>query len=312
MKVAVVGATGLVGGELIRLLDERKFELSELVPLASTRSIGSTVECAGRSWPIAELDENSFDGVELAFFAVPADVVRRYVPLAGKAGATVIDCSDALHGEAPLVLPELNSAGGKVLVSPHPLAIMLALALAPFKGRVKRVVCSGYLAVSGVGYRAVRELEAQIKELFNFQEPLISQLPHQIAFNVIPQAGALDGDESSEEQLVASDLRALIGDVDLSLTAVRVPVFYGHSLSLHVEFVDSVSAVEVREVLQQAESIAVESELYPMPVHATGHDDCFVGRIRQAGADCVAMWLVVDNMRKGSALNMVQIAENIR
>lgn len=327
-KVAVVGATGAVGSEMIKVLGERKFPVSELLPLASEDSIGKTVCFRDDELPVQVLDKNSFKGVHIALFSAGNAISREYAPIAAAAGAVVIDNSSAFRMEedVPLVVPEVNAdtiADYKkrgIIANPNCSTIQLVVVLEPLHRRygIKRVVVSTYQSTSGAGIEAMEELSKQTVALFSQGEVKVEVFPHRIAFNCIPHIDSfLEDGFTKEEAKVMLETRKIMNDrsINVTATAVRVPVFYAHSEAANVEFKNPVSAHEARELLKSAPGVTVLDDpshnVYPMAIFAAGKDNVFVGRIREDrtvphGLD---MWIVADNIRKGAALNAVQIAE---
>jgi len=327
-NVAVVGATGAVGGEMIRILEERNFPVDRLKLLASERSTGKELVFRGKTIPVEVLDENSFAGMNIGLFSAGGSVSERFAPLAVRAGCVVIDNTNAfrMDPEIPLVVPEVNPETIRmyekrgIIANPNCSTIQMVVALKPIHdvARIRRIVVSTYQAVSGAGKRAIEELDMQTRALLNFQEPKIQALPHIIAFNCIPQIDIFLGNGYTKEEMkMVNETRKIFHDQSIAVTAtaVRVPVFYGHSESVNIETEKKITAEEVREILSRAPGVTVidnpEGKEYPLAIHAAGKDDTFVGRIRQdeSIANGINMWIVSDNIRKGAALNAVQIAE---
>ena len=344
MRVAVVGATGMVGREMIKVLEERNFPVSELLPLASERSRGEEVKFRGEEIPVQVLDENSFQGVKLALFSAGAKVSREFAPIAVKDGCVVVDNSSAwrMEKDVPLVVPEVNPQDVDwhkgIIANPNCSTIQMVVVLKPIHDRwkIKRVVVSTYQSVSGWGKEAVDQLWQEVKEVVHKAEekgvsswmdldPSIYQvkissrvLPHQIAFNVLPHIDIfLSNLYSKEEMKMVNETRKIMGIPDLPVTAttVRVPVFRGHAEAVNIELEEDFKLEEVREVLSKAPGVKVmdnlEKNLYPLPLIADGKDEVFVGRIRkdESISRGLNLWIVSDNLRKGAALNAVQIAE---
>jgi aspartate-semialdehyde dehydrogenase len=329
-NVAVVGATGAVGGEMIKILEERDFPVDRLKLLASERSTGKELVFRGKTLPVEVLDENSFAGMNVGLFSAGGSVSERFAPLAARAGCVVIDNTSAfrMDPEIPLVVPEVNPETIRmyekrgIIANPNCSTIQMVVALKPIHdaARIRRIVVSTYQAVSGAGKRAIEELDTQTRALLNFQEPKIQALPHIIAFNCIPQIDIfLDNGYTKEEMKMVNETRKIFHDQSIAVTAtaVRVPVFYGHSESVNIETEKKITAEEVRKILSRAPGVTVidnpEGKEYPLAIHAAGKDDTFVGRIRQdeSIANGINMWIVSDNIRKGAALNAVQIAEKL-
>ena len=324
--LAVVGATGLVGQEVLRILEERGFPISTLTLLASHRSAGSRLEFRGRSTMVRDLSKGAFDEVDTAIFATDAETSRDYARQAAQAGAAVIDCSSAfrLHPQVPLCVPEINpevlQRHPGLIATPQAMTTQLALALAPLhtEAALTRVVVSTYQAASGRGHHAVQELDQQLRDLLNFRPPEARVFPHQLAFNCLPQGGTfLNNGYCEEETALVDETRKLLAapDLPLSATVVYVPLAHGHSASVYVETERTISAPQVRELLKQAPGVEVEDDCreqeYPLAIHANGQDEVFVGRIRAdlSAPNGLHLWVVADNLRKGAALNAVQIAE---
>lgn len=326
--LAVVGATGLVGQEVLRILEERSFPVSDLTLLASDRSAGSRLEFRSRSTVVRELSKDAFDEVDTAIFAADAEASHDYARQAAQAGAVVIDCSSAfrLHPHVPLCVPEINPEALQrhhgIIAIPHGMTTQLALVLAPLHtaATLRRVVVSTYQAASGRGHQAVREFDQQLRDLLNFRPVEAEVFPHQLAFNCLPQGGAfLDNAYCEEEMALIEEARKLLAvpDLPVSATVVYVPLAHGHSASVYVETERILSAPQARELLEQTPGVEVEDDRreqqYPLAIHANGQDEVFVGRIRAdlSVPNGLHLWVVADNLRKGAALNAVQIAEHL-
>ena len=326
--VAVVGATGAVGAEMIKVLEDRDFPVSKLVPLASEKSIGRTVEFCGKELPVEVLEAGSFAGVDIALFSAGGEVSLEFAPIAAAAGAAVVDNTSAFRMEpdVPLVVPEVNPGAlaswksRRIIANPNCSTIQMVVALAPLhrEYRITRIVVSTYQSVSGAGIEAMEELSQQSVALFSQRDPEMNVFPHRIAFNCIPHIDRfLDDGSTKEERKMVDETRKILGDpaIRVAATAVRVPVFCSHSESVNVEFEDPVDPDEARELLSGAPGVEVVDDpnlcRYPMALDATGKDAVFVGRIRRDASveNGLAMWIVSDNLRKGAALNAVQIAE---
>jgi len=326
--VAIAGATGVVGGSVRRILEERSFPIGELRLLASARSAGRRLPFKGAELEVQELGPGSFAGVDLAFFAAGGAVSKEYVPQAVAAGATAIDKSSAFRMDpgVPLVVPEVNAehlaAHAGIIATPNCSTIQLAVALKPIYDEVgvKRVVVSTYQAVSGSGQGGIAALDAQTRQ-WAAGEPVKPQFyPHQIAFNVLPQIdGFLPSGSTKEEQKMVDETGKIFADPDLKVTAtcVRVPVFGAHSEAVNVQTRRKLTAGEARELLAGSPGIVVVDDpaalRYPLPLDAEGKDPVFVGRIREdvTVKNGLDLWVVSDNLRKGAALNAVQIAEEL-
>lgn len=327
-RVAVVGATGAVGREMLEVLAQRDFPASEVVPFASARSAGSKVEYKGAELTVRELKEDSFAGFDLALFSAGGSTSEKFAPLAAKAGCVVVDNSSAwrMDPKCPLVVPEVNpndlSWHKGIIANPNCSTIQMVVALKPLHdvAKIKRVVVSTYQAVSGTGQKAITELENQVAKLMNGKEAECKVYPYQIAFNCLPQIDVfLDNGYTKEEMKMVLETKKIMGDDSIRVTAttVRVPVFYGHSESVNIETEKKLTAEEVRQILASAPGIMVEDfpekQIYPMAINAAGQDDVFVGRIREDESidNGINMWIVADNIRKGAALNAVQIGEEL-
>lgn len=329
-KVAIVGATGAVGQEMMDILAERSFPVSELRLLASERSAGRKLQFRGEKIPVIALGKNSFSGIDIALFSAGAARSREFTPYAVEAGAVVVDNSSAfrMDEDVPLVVPEINpQAIGDykkrgIVANPNCTTAVTVMALKPLHdlARIKRVVAASYQAVSGAGAQAIEELRNQTLAWANSEQPAASVFPHQIAFNLLPHIDSfLDNGYTKEEMKLHNETRKILGDDSVSLTAttVRVPVFRAHSVAVNIETERSVSVGEAREALSGFPGVVVVDEpgdmRYPMPIDAAGKDDCMVGRIRidYTVPSGLSFWVVGDQLRKGAALNTVQIAERL-
>ena len=325
-RVAVVGATGAVGTEMVKILGERGFPVRDLIPLASKRSVGKTVDFDGESIPVRVLDKNSFKGVEIGLFSAGGAISKEFAPVAVADGCVVIDNTSAFRMEegVPLVVPEVNahriSEHKGIIANPNCSTIQMVVVLSPIHkaARIRRVVVSTYQAVSGSGLKAMDELTEQVRQLFQFKDPQVKVYPHQIAFNVLPHIDVfLDSAYTKEEMKMVNETRKILEDdtIRICATAARVPVFYGHSEAVNIETEKKITPDEVRQILMDAPGVAVEDNpdhnVYPLAIYAAGKDECFVGRIREdiSTDNGIVMWIVSDNIRKGAALNAVQIAE---
>jgi aspartate-semialdehyde dehydrogenase len=327
-NVAVVGATGAVGEQMREVLEERHFPVGQLRLLASERSAGQFLPFNGRQVKVEILSEDSFKDVDIGLFSAGSGVSARFAPLAVAAGAVVVDNTSQFRMEPdiPLVVPEVNSdeiASYKnrgIVANPNCSTIQLVVALKPIHDavRIKRVVVSTYQSVSGAGRKAMEELSEQVGALFNGKDLKKEKFPHQIAFNCIPQIDVfLAGGYTKEEWKMINETRKILAEPSLPVTAttVRVPVFCGHSESVNVETLVKLSAAEARAILREAPGVIVADEpqnnVYPMAIDATGKDATYVGRIREDDSvpNGLNLWVVADNLRKGAALNAVQIAE---
>jgi aspartate-semialdehyde dehydrogenase len=326
--VAVVGATGAVGTEMIEVLEERKFPVTRLVPLASARSAGGTVIFEGNEVPIEVLTKDSFAGVDIALFSAGADLSREFAPIAVKAGAVVIDNSAAwrMTPEVPLVVPEVNAHDIQrhkgIIANPNCSTIQMVVALKPLhdKARIKRIVVTTFQSVSGTGKDAMDELMAECQDLLSFKSASPKVYPYQIAFNCLPQIDDfLPSGYTKEEMKMVHETRKIMGDQSIHVTAttVRVPVYVGHSEAVNIETERKLSANEARAILSTAPGVLLYDDpahkIYPMPLEVAGKDEVYVGRVREdeSIANGLNLWVVADNLRKGAALNAVQIAEHL-
>lgn len=326
--VAVVGATGAVGNEIIKILEERNFPVGKLKLLASERSLGKSLEYKGESLPVEVLKEDSFTGVQIGLFSAGGSISEKFAPLAAQAGCVVVDNTSAFRmvPDIPLVVPEVNPEAialyknRGIIANPNCSTIQMVVALKPIHDavRIKRIVVSTYQAVSGTGKKAIEELSEQTRALLSFQDPVVKVYPHQIAFNCLPQIDVfVDNGYTKEEMKMINETRKIMNDPSIAVTAttVRVPVFYAHSESVNIETEKKITPQEVRDLLAKAPGVIVvddpQQRLYPMAIHAAGKDETFVGRIREDESipNGINMWIVSDNLRKGAALNAVQIAE---
>ena len=327
-NVAVVGATGAVGGEMVRILEERKFPVAELALFASEKSFGKKIRFCGRGISISQINDDSFKNVDIVLFSAGSDISRKYVPLASSFGAVVIDNTSAfrMEDDIPLVIPEVNPDDiglfreTRVIANPNCSTIQMIVALYPLHIRagIKRIVVDTYQAVSGAGLLAVEELSKQVVALLSGSDAKSNSFPHRIAFNCIPHIGIFDesGNTEEENKLIKETQKILNDDsILISATAVRVPVFYGHSEAVHVEFKSELSPDDARSILGVSEGVTIVDNPnlceYPMPSDVAGKDDVFVGRLRLNSSmkNGLSMWISADNIRKGGALNAIQIAE---
>jgi aspartate-semialdehyde dehydrogenase len=324
--VAIAGATGAVGTEMLRTLEKRNFPVRKLRLLASERSVGKKLRFRNSEVAVEKLSEDSFTGVELALFSAGADRSRTFAPAAVGAGTVVIDNSSAFRMDdtVPLVVPEVNpqevARHRGIIANPNCSTIIALVPLWPLHraARITRLVAATYQAVSGTGAKAIDELERQVRAWAR-NEPIQSSVyPHQIAFNVLPQVGSADqSGYTQEERKLLHETRKIFGDghIRVSATCVRVPVFRSHSEALFIETERKLTAAEARAILAKAPGVIVRDDvnanLYPTPVEASGRDEVIVGRIRE-DSSCekgLALWVAGDQLLKGAALNAVQIAE---
>lgn len=328
LVVAVVGATGAVGREMLKTLHERNFPATEVIPFASERSAGTKVPYGEAELTVRELKEDVFAGIDLAIFSAGGSTSEKFAPHAAAAGCVVVDNSSAwrMDERCPLVVPEVNpdhlNAHHGIIANPNCSTIQMMLVLKPLHdaASIKRVVVSTYQAVSGTGQKAIAELETQVRQMFNMQEPDVNVYPHRIAFNVLPHIDSFGpNDYTKEEMKMVHETVKILGDprVKVTATCVRVPVFYSHSEALNIETEKKLSPAQARAILAQAPGVQVydnpQEKMYPMPIDAAGEDLTFVGRIREDETidKGLNMWVVSDNIRKGAALNAVQIAETL-
>lgn len=324
--IAVVGATGAVGTEFFRVLERRNFPIASVRALASGKSAGKKLNFRGESVSVEELGQNSFDKIDIAFFSVGGEISRKFVPVAQKAGAVVIDNSSVfrMEPEVPLVIPEINPDDMKrhrgLIANPNCTTAVALMAIYPLHRAfgVKRVFASSYQAVSGSGQRAINELKKQIAAATENRESSPQVYPHPIAFNVLPHVDVfLDSGYTKEEMKFQNEGAKImhLPEFRASVTCVRVPVYRAHSVAVSAEFEKKVSVEQAREVLAKAPGLELVDEpqknRYPLPLSVAGKDNCEVGRMR---LDCalengLAFWVSGDQLLKGAALNAVQIAE---
>ena len=326
LHVAIVGATGAVGVEMMKTLEKRDFPVGQLTLLASAKSAGKTLPFRGQEIVIKELRDDSFAGVDVALFSAGGDISRKYAALAVQAGAVVVDNSSAFRMDAdvPLVIPEINGADVKkhkgIIANPNCTTAITLMALHPLhqEFRVKRIFAASYQAVSGTGAQAIEELRAQVHAIAAGHPVEKHVYPHQIAFNVLPHVDSfLETGYTKEEMKMQNEGRRIMHHPTFkaSVTCVRVPVYRAHSVAVHAEFERPVSLTAAREVLARAPGLDVVDDPakceYPLPLYAAERDNCQVGRLR---LDCaldngLAFWVAGDQLLKGAALNAVQIAE---
>jgi len=326
-RVAVVGATGAVGQEMLKVLEQRNFPVADLRLLASKRSAGKKLCFKGEEITVEELKPESFEGIDIALFSAGGDRSKEFAPEAVKRGAIVIDNSSAFRMEpdVPLVVPEVNPEDVDwhkgIIANPNCSTIQMVVVLKPLYdiSRIKRVVVATYQAVSGAGAQAVEELKEQTKAILEGREvPSPNKIPKQIAFNCVPHIDKFfeDGYTREEHKMINETKKIMHDDeIKVSPTCVRVPVFIGHSEAVNIEFEGAVSVEEAREALSKAKGVKVvddfENFIYPTPIDVAGKDEVLVGRIRKDDTieNGLNLWIVSDNLRKGAALNAVQIAE---
>ena len=324
--IAIAGATGAVGRKMLAILEERNFPVDDLKLLASTRSAGKFLEFKGEKIAVEELRQNSFVNMDIALFSAGAGISREFAPAAVKSNCVVIDNSSAyrMEKDIPLVVPEVNSdAIGDnpgIIANPNCSTIQMVMVLKPIheKFKIKRVVVSTYQSVSGSGQKAIDELKNQTRDLFSGNEVKVNVYPHQIAFNCLPHIDKfLENGYTKEEIKMVNETRKILGDdsVQVCPTTVRVPVFYSHSEALNIETEGPITGSAVKELLKAQSGISVVDDPlnneYPLAIEGEDKNEVFVGRIRDdiSCERAVNLWVVSDNLRKGAALNAVQIAE---
>jgi aspartate-semialdehyde dehydrogenase len=324
-RIAVVGATGAVGQTTLKILEQRKFPIRELRVYASARSAGKTVTFAGESITVERLDAGSFKGIDIALFSAGSEQSREFAPLAVKAGAIVVDKSSAfrMDPDVPLVVPEINGAAARrhkgIVAVPNCTTIVTVMPLKPLHdlGRLKRVVATSFQAVSGAGVNGVAELREQTMAWSKGEAIKAKFFQHQIAFNLIPAGKFVEGGYTDEEIKLVNETRKILDQPELpiSATTVRVPVFSTHSISVNAETETKIAVGDAREAFAHFPGIRLFDDpaqsRYPMPILVEGQDDCFVGRIREdlSCPNALNFWVVGDQLRKGAALNGIQIAE---
>jgi len=326
--VAIVGATGLVGQEFIKVLTQRSFPMSSIRLLASDRSAGRKLRINNEELEVKETTTNSFDNVDVALFSAGAEISSYFSPIAARAGAVVIDNSAAfrMDPEVPLVVPEVNPDDIKehkgIIANPNCSTIQMVVALYPLHkvNPIKRVIVDTYQSVSGTGSAALEELSEQARLVLEGRNVVPHVYPHQIAFNLLPEIDVfLDNGYTKEEWKCVEESKKIMhaNEMAISATCVRVPIFVSHSEAIHIEFSEPMSPDAARRILAEAPGVRVLDDpnisLYPQPWSAASSDEVFVGRIRQDASHSygLAMWVVADNLRKGAALNAVQIAETM-
>jgi len=327
-RVAIVGATGLVGQEFIKVLEQRDFPIDSIQLLASDRSSGKKLFVTHQEIEVKETAPESFKGIDIAIFSAGTEISRYFSPIAAQSGAVVIDNSAAFRMEpaVPLVVPEVNPEDIKwhkgIIANPNCSTIQMVVALYPLHkvNPIKRIIVDTYQAVSGTGSPAVDELTAQTRQVLDGQNAIPHVYPHQIAFNVLPEIDVfLDNDYTKEEWKMVEETRKIMhaDNIAISATCVRVPVFTGHGEVVNIEFSHPMSPEEAKYILAQAPGVKVLDDptvsLYPQPWSAAGTDEVFIGRIRRDAShpNGLIMWVVADNLRKGAALNAIQIAEEM-
>ncbi|MCI0667738.1 MAG: aspartate-semialdehyde dehydrogenase [Methylococcaceae bacterium] len=330
-NIAVIGATGAVGETMLSILEQREFPVGEVYALASSRSRGKTIEFMGRSLKVEDLAEFDFSRVQLGLFSAGAGVSREHAPRAAESGCVVVDNTSQFRYEKdiPLVVPEVNPddlegyAKRGIIANPNCSTIQMVVALKPIydAAGIERINVCTYQAVSGAGRSAIEELAQQTRDIFNTRKIQSKVFPKQISFNVLPHIDVfLENGYTKEEMKMVWETRKILGDdsIQVNPTAVRVPVFFGHSEALHIETRDKITAEQARDLLSRAPGVCVVDERrpggYPTAVtESAGQDPVFVGRIREdiSHPKGLNLWVVSDNVRKGAALNSVQIAEHL-
>ncbi|MDL1974538.1 MAG: aspartate-semialdehyde dehydrogenase [Deltaproteobacteria bacterium] len=327
-NVAVAGATGAVGNQMITCLDERDFPVKEITFLASSRSAGKKLKFRGDQVVVQEMTEDSFEGIDIALFSAGGSTSERFAPFAARAGCVVIDNSSAwrMDPDVPLIVPEVNPhaiaryTNKGIIANPNCSTIQMVVPLAPIhrKAGIKRIVVSTYQAVSGTGKKAIDELFNQTRAMINFLDYKTEVYPHRIAFNCLPHIDVfLDNGYTKEEMKMVHETRKILEDDTIGVTAttVRVPVFFGHSESVNIETHKKMTPAEVKELMEKSPGIKLvdnpSKNVYPLAINAAGIDDTLVGRIREDESieNGINMWIAADNIRKGAATNAVQIAE---
>ena len=327
-NVAIVGATGLVGRGFIEVLLQRSFPMNSIRLLASDRSAGKRLLVAGQEIEVEGTTPESFKGMDIALFSAGAEISRHFSPIAAQNGTVVIDNSSAFRMESnvPLVIPEVNPEDIEqhkgIIANPNCSTIQMVVALYPLHrvNPIKRIIVDTYQAVSGTGAAAIEELTTQTRQVLDGKAVVPHVYPHQIAFNMLPEIDVfLDDGYTKEERKMVQETRKIMhaDDIAISATCVRVPVMTGHSEAIHIEFSQPMSTDDASRILARAPGVRILDDtaisLYPQPWSAAGTDEVFVGRIRQDAShpNGLAMWVVADNLRKGAALNAVQIAEKM-
>lgn len=326
--VAVAGATGAVGNEMIKVLEERNFPVEKLRLFASERSEGKTLDFHGSPVTVEILTDKVFNGIDIALFSAGGDRSKEFAPAAAKAGCVVVDNSSAwrMDPEVPLVVPEVNpddvDRHKGIIANPNCSTIQMVVALKPIHdaAKIKRVVVTTFQSVSGTGKKAMDELLHQTSDILNFKDINPVVYPHQIAFNCLPHIDSFtDSGYTKEEIKMVNETKKIMGDDSIRVTAttVRVPVFRGHSESINIETEKHISANEARAVLSVAPGVVVfdapEKNVYPLQTYCANRDEVYVGRIREDDTieNGLNIWIAADNLRKGAALNAVQIAEEL-
>ena len=329
-NVAIAGVTGAVGQEFIMILEQRDFPVKSIKMLASARSVGKTVKFKGKEYPVEELKENSFDGIDIALFSAGASRSKQFAPAAVKAGAVIVDNSSAfrMDPDVPLVVPEVNPEDIKkhkgIIANPNCSTIIANVPIWPLHkaNPIKRMVISTYQATSGVGQAAMNELIEQTREVLAGKKPTCDKFKYQIAFNIFSHDSEIQPDGYNlEEVKMVNETRKIFHcpDIAITCTCIRIPVLRCHCESINLEFKDSITPDEVRQLLEHAPGVSIiddqKNNRFPMPLDAMGKDDVYVGRIRQDESlpdrRGINLWVSGDQIRKGAALNAIQIAEKL-
>ena len=325
-NVAILGATGAVGTELLALLEQRNFPLDQLKILASERSAGKSISFVGENLIVEAVTDSSFDNVDIVLASAGGSISKQWLPIAVKAGAVSIDNSSAfrMHPDVPLVVPEVNPEAAAlhkgIIANPNCTTILLTVAIYPLHQvqPIKRIVAATYQSASGAGTRAMEEVKVQAQAILNDQPALPEIFPYPLAFNLFPHNSPMtDNNYCEEEMKMVNETRKIFGDQDIRITAtcVRVPVLRAHSEAINLEFAHPFSPAKAKEILETAPGVKLVEDFsknyFPMPIDASGKDDVLVGRIRQdiSHPNGLELWLCGDQIRKGAALNAVQIAE---
>ena len=329
-NLAIAGVTGAVGQEFLKILEQRDFPFDSLKALASSRSVGKEIECKGKKYIVEELTRNSFEGIDIALFSAGGARSKEFAPSAAKAGAVVVDNSSAfrMDPDVPLIIPEINPQQIQkhkgIIANPNCSTIIAIVPVWPLHkaNPVKRMVISTYQAASGAGYPAMLELQEQSRQILEGRKATCTAFPYQIAFNVFSHNSALGPNGyNAEEMKMVNETRKIFDcpDIAITCTCVRIPVLRAHCESINLEFTDPITDEHVRDLLSTAPGVSViddrENNRFPMPIDATGNNDVFVGRIRQDESipdnRGINLWVSGDQLRKGAALNAVQIAEKL-
>jgi aspartate-semialdehyde dehydrogenase len=326
INVAVIGATGAVGKEIVKVLEERNFPVANLVLLASQKSSGEYIKFNGKKIEVKELTKNSFKNIDFALFSAGSSISKKYAPFAVKAGAVVIDNSSAfrMDNQVPLVVPEVNPQDAfkhnGIIANPNCSTIQLVVALKPVydKAGIKRIIVSTYQSVSGTGKKAIDELIKQTKAILNKKKIAREVYPHQIAFNILPQIDEFENNAFTREEMkMIHETKKIMHDENIKITAacVRVPVLYGHSESVYIETEKIMDIRSLKQIYLKMPGIKLVDDIrnakYPLAIMSEIYDEVMIGRLRKdlAVKNGINMWIVANNLRKGAALNAIQIAE---